>query len=482
MPRILIISHDVVGSRMAGPGIRAWHLARALAPSGAVTLVAPRPIDLADPAFACGEYAWGNAASLATWLGAADVVVANGFVLAAHPELAHCPQPLALDLYDPVLLENLEHMRAAPAEQRAARADADRRLLALQLAAGDFFVCATERQRDLYLGALMLAGRLTPALADADPLARDLIDVAPFGLDPNPPQRQAPALRGVLAGIGESDPLLLWTGGLWDWLDPLTLIEAMPALVARCPQARLVFLAGRHPGGAAPMRMPDLARALAAERGLLGRHVFFYDEWVPYARRADFLLEATIAVSLHRSHLETAYAAVRSRFLDHLWAGLPSLVSDGDAAAALVRAHGLGAVVPPGDVAATADALASLLAGPAALAQCGARARALAEQFAWGRVFEPLVRFCGRAQITRPAQGVPRAREQKGEAVKTEQLMRQLEDSWRLEAPPAAGLRGLAQRLAWRALAPVLAQQRAFNAAAVKLLYALAERADQDSR
>ncbi|MFN8567272.1 MAG: hypothetical protein U0Z44_07070 [Kouleothrix sp.] len=60
--------------------------------------------------------------------------------------------------------------------------------------------------------------------------------------------------------------------------------------------------------------------------------------------------------------------------------------------------------------------------------------------------------------------------------MKTEQLMRQLEDSWRLEAPPAAGLRGLAQRLAWRALAPVLAQQRAFNAAAVKLLYALAER------
>ncbi|MFN8567273.1 MAG: hypothetical protein U0Z44_07075 [Kouleothrix sp.] len=177
-------------------------------------------------------------------------------------------------------------------------------MLALQLAAGDFFVCATERQRDLYLGALMLAGRLTPALADADPLARDLIDVAPFGLDPNPPQRQAPALRGVLAGIGESDPLLLWTGGLWDWLDLLTLIEhagaggALPAGPAGVP------------GRPAPWRRcadahaRSGARALAAERGLLGRHVFFYDEWVPYARRADFLLEATIAVSLHRSHLE----------------------------------------------------------------------------------------------------------------------------------------------------------------------------------
>lgn len=372
MPRILIISHDVVGSRMAGPGIRAWHLARALAPSGAVTLVAPRPIDLADPAFAAStpgtprRWPPGSARPMWWWRMASCWRRTPSLRIARSRSRSTCTTRCC---------SSNSSTCAAPAEQRAARADADRRLLALQLAAGDFFVCATERQRDLYLGALMLAGRLTPALADADPLARDLIDVAPFGLDPNPPQRQAPALRGVLAGIGESDPLLLWTGGLWDWLDPLTLIEAMPALVARCPQARLVFLAGRHPGGAAPMCMPDLARALAAERGLLGRHVFFYDEWVPYARRADFLLEATIAVSLHRSHLETAYAAVRSRFLDHLWAGLPSLVSDGDAAAVLVRAHGLGAVVPPGDVAATADALASLLAGPAALAQCGARAR-----------------------------------------------------------------------------------------------------------
>ena len=30
LPRLLIISHDVVGERMAGPGIRYYHLARVL--------------------------------------------------------------------------------------------------------------------------------------------------------------------------------------------------------------------------------------------------------------------------------------------------------------------------------------------------------------------------------------------------------------------------------------------------------------------
>lgn len=479
-PRILIINHDVVGQRMAGPGIRAWHMACVLAAHGAVTLIAPQPIDLQSPDFACGDYAWGDAASLAGWLESADVVVANGFVLEVHPELANLPQPLALDLYDPVLLENLELMREQPPEVRAARAATDQHLLARQLAAGDFFLCATERQRDLYLGALMLAGRLTPAQVDADATARALIDVAPFGLDPTPPVRQGPALRGVLPGIGADDPILLWTGGLWDWLDPLTLIDAMPQVVEHHPMARLVFLAGRHPGTATIMRMPERARARAAQHGLLGANIFFYDEWVPYERRADFLLDATIAVSLHRNHLETAYAAVRSRFLDHLWAGLPSLVSDGDSAADLVRTHGLGAVVPPGDASAAAGALIDLLNDSTELATCGTRARALAQEFAWERALGPLVRFCQQPRTRGRTAPLGAASQSKGKRMEPlgrleQELVRQLEASWQLEAPRVAGLRGLAQQLAWRALAPVLAQQRQFNAAALKLVYAFSE-------
>lgn len=475
--RILIISHDVVGRRMAGPGIRAWHMARVLASHGTTTLVAPQPIDLSTPGFVAGDYTWGQAASLARWRSAADVVVANGFVLAAHPELASIPQPLALDLYDPVLLENLEQMRTAAPDARISQASADRQLLARQLAAGDFFLCATERQRDLYLGALMLAGRLTPALTDADLLARALIDVAPFGLDPTPPQQQAPALRGVLPGIGNTDPLLLWTGGLWDWLDPLTLIAALPAVRTHHPNVRLVFLAGRHPGNVPDMRVPNEARALAEAHGLLNTHVFFYEEWVPYERRADFLLEATLAVSLHRNHLETAYAAVRSRFLDHLWVGMPSLVSDGDAAAALVRAHSLGAVVPPGNSEATAEALTGLLGDAGYRAECAAHARALAPEFAWERVLAPLVQFCLHPARTRPAQPKNGLVLQRRERLNEQQrdLIRQLETSWRLDAPAAPGPRGLAQQLLRRLLAPVFAQQRAFNAAALKLVYTLSK-------
>jgi glycosyltransferase involved in cell wall biosynthesis len=483
-PRVLIISHDVVGARMAGPGIRAWHMAQALAPQQPVTLVAPRPLDRSSPSVRCGDYRWGDAASLAAWLHDVDLVVANGFVLEAHPELARVACPLVLDLYDPVLLENLEQLRASPADQRAARAAADQTLLARQLAAGDFFLCATERQRDLYLGALMLAGRLTPELIDADSQARALIDVVPFGLESSPPVKQAPALRGVLPGIGADDPLLLWTGGLWDWLDPLTLIEAMPQIVARHPATRLVFLAGQHPGNIVTMRMPQRARDLARRLDLLDRHVFFYDEWVPYQRRADFLLEATIAVSLHPDHLETTYAAVRSRFLDHLWAGLPSVVSDGDAAAELVQHGGLGRVVAPGDVAGVAQAVGDLLADDRARDTYRAHALAQVSVFAWERVLQPLMRFCLRPRIMRDRfnQSESVSIPPDESTARVQAAVARLDELWKLqpqELTSEVPLLGEAKRAAnsltrWYVL-PIVEQQNAFNAAMTHALQQLAE-------
>ncbi|NTW00702.1 MAG: glycosyltransferase family 4 protein, partial [Oscillochloris sp.] len=321
MTKLLIVSHDVVGSNMAGPGIRYWELARALSAYTHITLIAPQPIDISAPHVITASYAWGDADSLADHLSEADVVLVNGCVFIAHPELSERDIALIVDLYDPTLLENLELLRAATPTERNDRTRRDVELLNQQLAAGDFFLCATERQRDLYIGALMAAGRITPARVDADPLLRNLIDVVPFGLPAELATWSGPGIRNQISGIGPDDPIILWSGGLWDWMDPQTLIRAMPEVLRHVPNAKLVFLAGKHPGPAAAMRTPEAARTLASEIGLLDRHIFFYERWVAYSQRANMLLDAAVVVSLHRQHLETAYAAVRSRVLDHLWAG-----------------------------------------------------------------------------------------------------------------------------------------------------------------
>ncbi|NTU85618.1 MAG: glycosyltransferase family 4 protein, partial [Chloroflexales bacterium] len=347
------------------------------------------------------------------------------------------------------------------------------------------------------------AGRVTPARADADPLLRGLIDVVPFGLPAEPPARLGPGLRGVVAGIGPADPLILWSGGLWDWMDPLTLVRAMPAVIERVPEARLVFLAGRHPGAVASPRAPLAARSLAEELGLLGRSVFFYEQWVPYARRADMLLDASVVVSLHRQHLETAYAALRSRVLDHLWAGLPSLLSDGDQAAALAREHGLGLVAPPEDQGAVAQALVTLLSDGAMRAGMAARARALAPGHAWPALVRPIAAFLEAAPqafarerinsaMSKPPEQAPPpetdvARIERRRLLQTtrDSALQALDTTWRLDGltPAGGGRLGAArhllmERLVWPLLYPLIARQQEQNAAAIRAAYAAAEYQD----
>lgn len=500
--RLLIISHDIVGTHMAGPGIRYWEIARTLAAEHTVTVITPHAVDVQPDTFSCGSYTWGDAGSLAPWLHEADVILANGFVLEGHPELTDIEQPLVLDLYDPTLLENLELYRNGPAEQRQARNQHDSMLLARQLTAGDFFLCASERQRDLYIGSLMVQGVITPARTDEDPQLRQLIDVLPSGVSPEPPHKQQPALRGVVEGIGDHDPLLLWTGGLWDWMDPLTLIAAMPPVIEQHPDVRLVFLAGKHPGQAHQMKIPAEAKTKAASLGLLNRHIFFYEQWVPYAQRADFLLEATIAVTLHRDHLETRYAALRSRILDHLWAALPSVVSAGDPAATLLHEAGAGLVVPPEQPDDLSTALNRLLGDADLRATQAEAARSLAKTFTWDEVVEPLARFCQNPRRIRPtsektteqtpaektatapdANATLAGQEELLEACRNAALGVQ-EKTWRLQEQSLGPgrinhlRRVLIDQIVRPFLAPFIEQQQAYNTAVLRSMYAMNETND----
>ncbi len=530
LPKVLIISHDKVGTYMAGPGIRAWEMARALSRHQSVTLISPHRIDtvMVDSPedaetgptrwFETGSYTWGDSASLGMWVRDADVVVANAFVLQAHQELRTITQPLALDLYDPTLLENLELFRKTPYERREKQYQQDMALLQQQLAAGDFFLCATERQRDLYIGALMVQGRLTPSLTDQDHSLHRLIAVVPFGLPSEPPKKQLPLFRGILPNVGDDDPILLWTGGLWDWMDPVTLVNAMPTIVEHHPTARLIFLAGKHPGSDHPMRAPQEAKARAEAIGLLDTNIFFHEEWLAYHRRGDALLEATIAISLHRNHLETHYAAVRSRILDHLWAGLPSVVSGGDPASLLLQGEGpgsgkeAGVVVPPEAVESVAEAVVSLLSDEERRQSCSAAARELATSMTWEHVLEPLATFCHSPWQTRPSLTslMEQSEEQEAELdedtsdevsmggaddplpLDEEQALEECrnaaiavqEQTWRLQEPQPAGRfarirQFLIDQIVRPFVVPLIEQQQSYNTAVLRSLYAINQMGDQ---
>jgi glycosyltransferase involved in cell wall biosynthesis len=498
MSDLLIISHDVVGQRMAGPGIRMWELARTLARQIPVTLIAPRPIDLPlAPGITYGHYTWGDKTSLTPYLNGATTVLANGFVASVHPELLTFHGRLIVDLYDPIVFENLELFRQRPIAEREAQTQRDITLLRGLLLRGDHFLCATERQRDLYIGGLLALGRLSPAMVDSDPLLRDLIDVVPFGVSDDPPQASGqPALRGVLDDLNADHQIILWSSGLWDWLDPLTVVRAMPDVLPVVPKARLVFLAGRHPGQVPEMTTLQQTRQLATDLGLLGNGIHFYNEWIPYARRADFLLEAAIMVSLHQEHLETRYAAVRSRILDHFWVGRPSIVSAGDAAAELIREHQAGEVVPIGDSQAVAAALIRLLTDQQYCAHQSAQATALGQRLRWSQVVAPLWRMVS-SPIRKTECSTTEKRQSTMDNLQTilqerNALIHELEKYWQVapdSSQPGSMLGRVKQWLQRRItgslhadLCRIADQQRAFNAALINLVYRLSSAFDEQAR
>ncbi len=260
----------------------------------------------------------------------------------------------------------------------------------LGVEAGDFFVCGSERQRDFWLGVLAANGRVNSHTYADDETLRHLVDVVGIGL----PSREPAAGRG-LKGRHPSIPrearVVLWGGGIWNWLDPLTLIRAWPGVIKRFPDARLVFLGTRHPNPTVPRHeIAGRAEALARETGVLGESVVFID-WVDLDQREALLVEADVGVSLHPLHVETRYS-VRSRIMDYFWARLPVVLTAGDVASEWAEQHGVGRVVAPGDQRAVERALVEILGKPR---ESWARPyRELVESLDWSRVVDPLLQYC----------------------------------------------------------------------------------------
>ncbi len=390
--RIVVSTSSTLAERMAGPAIRAWHMAQALSAHHEVKLVTPAACEVSHPAFECrGDVGPADWVDLEAWC---DVIVLQGFLLEAVGWLGQSAKPMVVDLYDPFHLEQLEMSRELPMDERIRQVAWNVQVLNDQIRRGDAFLCASERQRDFWLGQMAAMQRVNPVTYERDETLRDLLAVVPFGVPDDPPVRTGPGVRGAVAGIGEHDPLLVWGGGIYNWFDPATLIRAVDLLRRRIPDVRLYFMGGAHPDPFVPeMRAATEARRLSAELGLEGVNVFFNDGWVPYDRRQDFLLDADVGVSTHLDHVETELS-FRTRVLDYLWVGAPVVCTAGDTLADMVEGRGLGSTAAPGDVEGLAEALHGLLSSPEALARCRRKVEAEAEALRWSRVLEPLLEIC----------------------------------------------------------------------------------------
>ena len=406
MKKILVYARDAVGTFMSSPGIRAYYMAQVLAkelPDAEVTLAIPnrdgQPQEM--PGVRVVHARTRSAPSL---IAAHDIVIASGLTPQLIPFFRS--KLFVADLFSQYLIEWMELSKGeAQGAKRVTWMDKNRAYISMQLTMADFILCTNERQRDTYVGMLSALGLIDPTVYDRDDTLRRYIDVAPHGVRPDELIHERRVLKGVYAGIRETDKVLLWNGGTVSWYDPETFLRALQLLSRERDDIKAIFLGTFYPGLGLSLGYGHRFKSafeLSKELGLYQRSVFFEFGWVPHREVKDYLLESDIGVCTYFDNLETHFS-YRTRFLDLMWAELPIICTEGDVLAERVDEDGLGVVVPAGDVVAVADAIRRLVDDQGFYQSCRQRLRAMKPSLSWEVALEPLVRFCREATSYAPS-------------------------------------------------------------------------------
>jgi glycosyltransferase involved in cell wall biosynthesis len=400
MARVLVVCAEPIGPQVAGPAIRALELARVLASSHEVTIAAPAPSETGDPRITLIEAGFADYDELSAAVAASDFVVAQSLPPRLLSKLPSLGTRLIADLYNPTVFEVLEAGRDKPTAARRRQQRTVTLASIAQLAAASFVICASEQQRDLWLGVMAAEGLVQIEDYSRDPTLRSVIDVVPFGLPSQPPVAPtSPPIRSIFPSIAADDRIVLWGGGVWNWLDPETAIDAIGLIEQRRsggPRTHLVMMGMGRPASEELDAMRAGQRMLGhlTRSGLEGEVVHVNRGWVDYDARGGWLLEADLGVSTHHDHLESRLA-FRTRMLDYIWASLPIVATTGDTLSALVEREGLGLTVAPADAAGLAEAISALLDDPARMASAKLSLERLAPKMTWQQAAASLSAICG---------------------------------------------------------------------------------------
>ena len=390
MKKLLILSNNYTSDKVAGIAIRFMEIAKALSKDLDVTLALSKSDGYSSNDFEIAGFKTDN--DILGLLKRHDVALTRGLDIVGSKKLSNSGIPMIFDLLCPFFFEGLESEKN---DQKAFNASLkDNRALIEKLAKrGDFFICANEEQRDFWLANLYQCGRIDHKTYNADPSLKNLIDIVPFGLEPASPVHSKKALKGTVPGIKETDKVIIWFGGLWDWLDPLSVIEAVKNISRKRNDIKLVFVGGKHPNPSTkPHEMLKKTIDAAAASGLNNKTIFFID-WVAYNERANYLLESDIGIITHNDNLETRFSW-RTRVLDYFWTDLPTILTKGDPMSRVIEKNGLGKTVNYNDPKDIENAILEICDHPAVSEKIRSSINSFKERLSWNTVVAPIVNFC----------------------------------------------------------------------------------------
>jgi GT2 family glycosyltransferase/glycosyltransferase involved in cell wall biosynthesis len=386
--RVLVVTGEPLSENLAGPAIRALEISKFLVQDFEVLLATTKGNELKHEIVSTISTRHRKLKLLVDW---ADIVIFQGLLISENPWMADTEKILIADVYDPFHLEILEQRKQQGIINRLKGSRDTTDALNRQLRRADFFICASEKQRSLWLGQLASEGRVNPYTYDSSNDLRRLIDVVPFGINPNVPENKEDLIRKDFPQIKKDDFVLLWAGGVYDWFDPQTIVKALHKL--NNEKIKLVFMGLSHPNKNIPeMNAVKELRKLSNQLGLTNKNVFFVNDWINYEERSQYLLNANIGISAHFDHIETQFS-FRTRILDYFWTGLPVITTKGDTLADLIEENQAGLTVSMEDVDGWAKAINEMFENEQKYKAFKNNSKEIASNYYWKEVLKPLYKF-----------------------------------------------------------------------------------------
>jgi hypothetical protein len=387
----------VVGNRQAGVGVRAWELAQALAPHLPVRIVARGEGDLS-----CANVDFVEASD---WTGRRRALEEAAAVV--FFDLPDTAEMLRMDAIGKVIIsENappLEHL-----EYHAVRSagDPDRvhRLLVaayeLQVLLSDQFLVQSSAARVALISSLCHLGRLARANYEGDPTLDRLTSWMPVGFS----LASAEAARNARPSMSMVD--FTWSGGLWDFYDPVAVVRAVELLdkMGRSITVRFLY---PPPADQVLAEAKELARSIVASK--VGHLVEILERPPRHQDRCGALLSGRATICIGKPGIENL-TCVRLRLRDTLLYAKPLLVDEFGATAEVVRSLGIGTVVDPRHPRDLAEAMYRLARQEDLRAGQVKRIREVRRQFTLDQFVPKLVSFVRRGERAADARATQRQR------------------------------------------------------------------------
>jgi len=366
--RVLVIAADVLplpGFPTTGAGLRSWALGKGLESRGHDVILSMPRLYLNQ-----GREAPKNIAAYAWTPESIDSVIVRvkpHVVVFCHWPAMCIRQkldiPTVLDFHGPHMLER--------AFQGYGCLETNVREKITAIAKADFFTCAGEKQKDYFLGWLLMSGI---------DLTQDVIVSIPVSMPPELPAHE----------YGNKEPVFVYGGVFLPWQDPSVGLRLTIETMERMGRGTLKFFVGKHPGypvgktEAFERLVDQLARSPRVEmQGMIP-----HDDLIQVYRRAD------VALDLMGYNYERELAFT-TRTVEYLWCGLPVIYHDYAELSGLIREYQAGWVVNPGNEAQVRGAIEEALNCPEEVRRRSENAQRLVrERLAWDKTIEPLDAFC----------------------------------------------------------------------------------------